>query len=83
MSAVEVELHVLAVSLSMAVTPLLFLVYDRFARQAVDKPLEFDAIEDSQAPVLIIGFGRFGQVVGACSRREKFASQHWMQVTSR
>ena len=64
MSTAEVELHVLAVSLSMAITPILFLAHDRFARLTVEKPPDFDTIDDEHAPVIIIGFGRFGQVVG-------------------
>lgn len=63
MTAPQVELHILAVSLSMVVTPLLFLAYDRFAG-AVEQPApEFDDIDDEHTPVIIVGFGRFGQVV--------------------
>ena len=62
MSAEQVELHSVAVSLSMVVTPLLFIAFDRFDKQSAEKP-EFDQIEDDNTPVIIVGFGRFGQVV--------------------
>ncbi|MEZ5573992.1 MAG: monovalent cation:proton antiporter-2 (CPA2) family protein [Halioglobus sp.] len=62
MSHAQVDLHIVAVSLSMVVTPLLFIIYDRFNPQTQDKP-EFDQIEDEEPPVIIVGFGRFGQVV--------------------
>jgi len=61
-TAGQMDLHIVAVSLSMVVTPLLFIVYDRFNPQARDKP-EFDQIKDEEPPVIIVGFGRFGQVV--------------------
>jgi glutathione-regulated potassium-efflux system ancillary protein KefC len=53
----------LAVALSMAATPLLVLAYDRFATED-RKDLPTEAIETSSAPVIIAGFGRFGQIVG-------------------
>jgi voltage-gated potassium channel Kch len=62
MSAEQVELHSVAVSLSMVVTPLLFILFDRLDRPSTDAP-EFDQIEDDHTPVIVVGFGRFGQVV--------------------
>jgi len=52
-----------AVALSMAVAPLLFLLHDRLLRR---KPVEraADTIDDDSAPVIIAGFGRYGQIVG-------------------
>jgi glutathione-regulated potassium-efflux system ancillary protein KefC len=52
-----------AVALSMAAAPLLFLLHDRLARR---KPVEraADTIDDDSAPVIIAGFGRYGQIVG-------------------
>ncbi|HEY4183835.1 MAG TPA: glutathione-regulated potassium-efflux system protein KefC [Polyangia bacterium] len=53
----------LVVALSMALTPLLLLLQDRFARAtAHERPA--DAVEHQGAPVIIAGFGRFGQIVG-------------------
>jgi monovalent cation:proton antiporter-2 (CPA2) family protein len=62
MTAEQVDLHIVAVSLSMMVTPLLFIAYDRLNPQSQEQP-EFDEIKDEQTPVIIVGFGRFGQVV--------------------
>ena len=53
----------ITVALSMATTPLLLLAYDRFAARAPKAERESDVI-DAQGPVIIAGFGRFGQIVG-------------------
>ncbi|MEM7010741.1 MAG: monovalent cation:proton antiporter-2 (CPA2) family protein [Verrucomicrobiota bacterium] len=57
-----------AVALSMAVTPLLFILHEkliqpRFAAAETDEEREPDSM-DEDAPVIIAGFGRFGNVVG-------------------
>jgi monovalent cation:proton antiporter-2 (CPA2) family protein len=62
MSSAQVDLHIVAVSLSMVVTPLLFIAYDRLDVQAPVAPA-YDEIADEEPPVIIVGFGRFGQVV--------------------
>jgi monovalent cation:proton antiporter-2 (CPA2) family protein len=62
MSSAQVELHIVAVSLSMVVTPLLFIAYDRLDVQEPVAPA-YDEIADEEPPVIIVGFGRFGQVV--------------------
>jgi glutathione-regulated potassium-efflux system ancillary protein KefC len=52
-----------AVALSMAATPLLVIAAERWAtRRAAQRP--DDVIEDTQAPVIIAGFGRYGQIIG-------------------
>ncbi len=61
------ELLVVVVSLSMALTPLLLALHDtvvdRLLRRAV--PVEYDRLEDTDhQPVLIAGFGRYGQIIG-------------------
>jgi glutathione-regulated potassium-efflux system ancillary protein KefC/glutathione-regulated potassium-efflux system protein KefB len=61
-----VEMLVLIVTLSMAATPLLYLLDERVVRPRLDtvpEP-EYDAIEDERNPVIIASFGRFGQIVG-------------------
>ncbi len=63
MTSAQFELQVLAVSLSMVVTPLLFLIYDKLLSQEDEDAPEFDSIDEHQVPVIIVGFGRFGQVV--------------------
>ncbi|MEM1066387.1 MAG: cation:proton antiporter [Pseudomonadota bacterium] len=54
----------LVISLSMLLTPLFFIAYERLSRQ-IDEEVEHiphDEI-DEQQPVIIAGIGRFGQVV--------------------
>jgi glutathione-regulated potassium-efflux system ancillary protein KefC len=53
----------LAVALSMALTPVLLILHDRLIQRPEERR-EDDAIESEQAPVIIAGFGRFGQIVG-------------------
>jgi glutathione-regulated potassium-efflux system ancillary protein KefC len=53
----------LAVALSMALTPLLCSLYDKWNQR--ERPeREPDAIDDPHPQVIIGGFGRFGQIVG-------------------
>ncbi|APR78682.1 Glutathione-regulated potassium-efflux system protein KefC [Minicystis rosea] len=55
----------LVVALSMALTPLLVMVADAYQRQErTASAREPDVIEAEDAPVIIAGFGRFGQIVG-------------------
>src|SRR5258706_5543655 len=53
----------MAVALSMATTPLLLLLHDKFLARRVGTEHEADAIEET-GTVIIAGFGRFGQIVG-------------------
>jgi glutathione-regulated potassium-efflux system ancillary protein KefC len=53
----------LVVALSMALTPFLLLAQDRLSgRRVAARP--DDVVQDEGAPVIIAGFGRFGQIVG-------------------
>ena len=55
----------IAVALSMAMTPLLLLVQDKLrARRAAAADRGADAIDGGGGPIIIAGFGRFGQIVG-------------------
>jgi len=55
----------LTVALSMAMTPLLLILRDRAASKLLaQQAREADAIEADGAPVIVAGFGRFGQIVG-------------------
>lgn len=62
-----------AVTLSMAATPFLVLFNERllqkFAKE--NKEPEFDRIDEPANPVIIAGFGRFGQVVGRLLRMQQ------------
>lgn len=59
---------VAAIAVSMLMTPLLLVLVDRWvmptlaARQSGPKPAEIDEPQD--APIIIAGFGRYGQIVG-------------------
>jgi glutathione-regulated potassium-efflux system protein KefB len=67
------DLLVVVVSLSMAVTPVLFLLYARFMRPRFHKAAkrEFDVLPEEEHPVIIAGFGRVGQVVGRVLRAKR------------
>jgi glutathione-regulated potassium-efflux system ancillary protein KefC len=55
----------LAVAVSMALAPVLLIVHDRWlARSGKKTEREADTIDDERSPVIIAGFGRFGQIVG-------------------
>ncbi|MEX0606317.1 MAG: monovalent cation:proton antiporter-2 (CPA2) family protein [Marinobacter sp.] len=60
------QLLSLVVALSMFLTPVLFIVYDRIVlpryRRSKNDEREADVI-DEQAPVIVAGVGRFGQIV--------------------
>jgi glutathione-regulated potassium-efflux system ancillary protein KefC len=58
------ELLTLVVALSMALTPLLMIVSQRISAAANKEDRPADEIDHHNAPVIIAGFGRFGQIVG-------------------
>ncbi len=54
-----------AVAISMAFTPLMVLAHEKLAaRRAAAQSREADVIEHEGAEVIIVGFGRYGQIVG-------------------
>ncbi len=55
---------VLVVGVSMALTAPMVILCQAFKPKRVDKEAEADVIENHGPEVLIIGFGRFGQIVG-------------------
>src|SRR5205085_3367584 len=56
-------LMTIVVALSMATTPLLLIIHDRFIARRQREEREPDHVEPV-GPVIIAGFGRFGQIVG-------------------
>jgi voltage-gated potassium channel Kch len=69
-----VELLVVVVTLSMVITPLLFIARDsalrRFAPRS-DRP--FDEIKGEEGQVIIAGFGRFGQIIARILRLKQIS----------
>jgi glutathione-regulated potassium-efflux system ancillary protein KefC/glutathione-regulated potassium-efflux system protein KefB len=57
---------ILAVTLSMAATPVLYLLRTRLAKSAMSDKGErpYDEVDDRHHQVIIAGFGRFGQIIG-------------------
>lgn len=60
------DLLILVVTISMAATPIVFMIDEKFgaAGKAVEEPPADLEMPDEKYPVIIAGFGRFGQIVG-------------------
>ncbi len=69
------ELLILVVTFSMALTPVLYVLYERslaaWMMETSDKP--YDVPEDEDNKVIIAGFGRFGQIIGRILQAQKIA----------
>jgi monovalent cation:proton antiporter-2 (CPA2) family protein len=66
---------VVAVALSMALSPLLMMVNEIIVQplfQIAEMEREADDIDDSENPVIIAGFGRFGQIPGRLLKANGF-----------
>ncbi len=66
-------LATLVIALSMAATPILFALAERFLVprfEAGHEPPVYDEIPNVEAPVIICGFGRVGQIVGRILRMQ-------------
>ena len=67
---------ILVVALSMAVSPILFALSERFLIPkvvALTTPSRVETIDAAPAPVVIAGFGRVGQIVGRVMKVRKIA----------
>ena len=66
LTAEYTSLATVAVALSMAATPLLFAASERFLIPGLSrrKAPVYDTIDGPPTPVIICGFGRFGQIIG-------------------
>lgn len=60
--AAEADLLTLIAALSMVSTPLLLMAFDRFSRHETAQRAP-DTVAEPDAPVMLVGFGRYGQVV--------------------
>lgn len=68
------DLLILAVTLSMMMGPLLLMFHDAVASHWLEGPAPpFDAIDERDTPVIIAGFGRFGQIVARILRVRRIA----------
>src|SRR5580693_2262762 len=66
------DLLILAVTLSMMLGPLLLMAHDIVERRWLADPVRpFDEIDDPATPVIVAGFGRFGQIVARILRMRK------------
>ena len=69
LSSPVAKIALLVISLSMLLTPMLFILYERLARRAASRSPEHPADEiDETGSVIIAGIGRFGQVVNRLVR---------------
>lgn len=71
LSADLVSVLVAAVTLSMVLTPFLFILKERFGDMFFDQTpveVEFDRIQNDSPQVIIAGFGRVGQITGRLLR---------------
>ncbi|WP_299678908.1 monovalent cation:proton antiporter-2 (CPA2) family protein [uncultured Roseobacter sp.] len=58
------ETLLLVISISMLITPLLFIIYDYLSKRAPETAEQHEEDEiDIEGPVIIAGIGRFGQIV--------------------
>ena len=64
----------LIVALSMLITPLLFIMYEFVSRRLTDSDATTQAHDeiDEEGPVIIVGIGRFGQIVNRLVRTAGF-----------
>ncbi|MWD27328.1 potassium transporter [Aquicoccus sp. SCR17] len=80
------ERLLLVVALSMLITPLLFILYDRLSRRIVDGGEDEDEDEiDETGQVIIAGIGRFGQIVNRLVQASGFKTvvlDHNMETIS-
>lgn len=63
----------LIVTVSMALTPLAFVLLDKIGEPFFQKrqpSREYDSIPDHEHPVIIVGFGRVGQIIGRVLRMQ-------------
>ncbi|MEO8506003.1 MAG: monovalent cation:proton antiporter-2 (CPA2) family protein [Betaproteobacteria bacterium] len=70
LDAPTAQFLVLAVTVSMLLAPLMFVAHDRMLDRWLErsKPPEFDEIDAPGNPVIIAGYGRYGQIVSRVLR---------------
>ncbi|HSQ82272.1 MAG TPA: monovalent cation:proton antiporter-2 (CPA2) family protein [Casimicrobiaceae bacterium] len=70
LSEAAAQFLILAVTLSMLLAPLTFIAHERLLARWLERrrPPEFDAIDGPGNPVIIAGYGRYGQIVSRILR---------------
>ncbi|MEO8755311.1 MAG: monovalent cation:proton antiporter-2 (CPA2) family protein, partial [Casimicrobiaceae bacterium] len=70
LTAATAQFLVLAVTISMLFAPLSFALHERLLKRWIErrKPPEFDLIDGPGNPVIIAGYGRYGQIVSRVLR---------------
>jgi len=65
----QIDRLILAVVVSMMLTPVVYLIIEHVTGRATEKDdAEYDGMEDEENAVIIAGFGRVGQIVGRLLR---------------
>ncbi|WP_223670443.1 monovalent cation:proton antiporter-2 (CPA2) family protein [Kangiella shandongensis] len=70
-----ISLLTVVVALSMALTPLLLIVCEKLIIPRLSygkEQREFDQVDDGETPVIVAGYGRFGQIVSRILRSQGF-----------
>ena len=70
LAAETAQFHVLTVTISMLLAPLTFVAHEKVLARWLErrKPPEFDLIDGPGNPVIIAGYGRYGQIVSRVLR---------------
>lgn len=73
MTQATADFLIVVVTVSMILTPLAFMINEKLLSRfaAPEAPREFDEIGEQEYPVVIVGFGRVGQIVGRILRLRK------------
>jgi len=74
--AATYEILITIVALTLLATPVLVFLYDKLIAPKIEKrnEIEPDIIEEQENPVIIAGFGRFGQIIGRLLYANKIAA---------
>lgn len=64
LDTVLVDQLVLAVAVSMLLTPVIYVISEALIKKKVLQPTDYDPIDDDHNSVVIAGFGRVGQIAG-------------------
>lgn len=71
--ATTISILTMIVTISMAINPLISLVYDKYSERFSGAKVEptYDNIPDESPHIIIAGYGRFGQMIGRILRSQK------------